>query len=218
MKPIPLYLFLLIIIACNNDSGKKVMISNKNTLSIPADSSVFYFPIKELSKNAGPEETPIDSFVNKWFSGMLFALHEPVLYNANTKDKIYRFTWLRTFHSPAVVRIQTDDRNYSVSVKMSDGAGGYEPGKIILDSFFTISKIEWDAFISGVNKADFWNSPTAFKSNGTDGSEWVLEALDNNSYHVVIRWAPDEEYKEFRDCCMYLLKLSGLDKREEYIY
>jgi hypothetical protein len=101
---------------------------------------------------------------------------------------------------------------------MSDGAGGYTPGKIILDTTYNITKVEWSDFISDFEKLGFWNLPTQYEPTGTDGAKWILEAKDNEKYHVVIRWSPEGEYDGFWKSCMFLIKLAGLDKTEEHIY
>ena len=60
--------------------------------------------------------------------------------------------------------------------------------------------------------------PTDFGDMGRDGSQWVLEGVRDNRYHIVDRWSP--ENSEYREACTYLLKLSGMDedrlKRELY--
>src|SRR5687767_3485207 len=78
-------------------------VNNFDTLPPPSDSSTLYFNLKPQQ-----DTTPnaLDSFVNEWYSQMLFALHEPVLKDYQGEMEIYRFTWLRSFHNPAVVRVE----------------------------------------------------------------------------------------------------------------
>jgi hypothetical protein len=67
----------------------------------------------------------VEFFVDSWYSKMLFALHEPVLYNYMGKEELYHFTWLRTFDIPASIRIQKHGNNIRLFAKVSSAAGGF---------------------------------------------------------------------------------------------
>src|SRR5690348_9677165 len=59
-----------------------------------------YFPPHSLD----PSDPRSDSFRNHWYSQQLEAMSEPVL-KPGGNLKTYRFTWLRSFHHPVVVRV-----------------------------------------------------------------------------------------------------------------
>ena len=73
----------------------------------------------------GPYQGSVEFFVNSWYSKMLFALHEPVLYSYMGKEELYHFTWLRTFDNPASIRIQKHGNNIRLFAKVSSAAGGF---------------------------------------------------------------------------------------------
>jgi hypothetical protein len=148
---------------------------------------------------------------------MLFALHEPILFNYTGNEEIYRFTWLRTFHNPIALRLHKKNENIRLYVKATSGAGGYSPGNLIIDTTITITINEWKTFQTKFNAIDFWNFPTRPKTfPGNDGSEWILEAVNKNKYHAASRWSPG--YSEFSKCCVYLVELSKLKitKQDQY--
>lgn len=149
---------------------------------------------------------------------MLFALHEPLLNNYSGVREIYRFTWLRTFHHPIGIRLEKEGDQHRLIVKMTSGAGGYEPGKLIIDKVITITPLQWTTFLEKMKKLDFWNVNTKEDKfdRGMDGSEWILEGCANKEYHVVIRWTPGKG--KFRDCADYLVELSGLNIPEKTYY
>lgn len=162
-----------------------------------------YFP-----KENGSAITP---FENKWFSEQLTALNEPVIFNNRlaNNDETYRFTWLRSFHHPIAVRVEKRDQKYMLYWKMCDGAGGYKPGKLILNKSKTLSKQQWDSFGELLKKVNFWNVATKNAIPGNDGAQWILEGMHGESYRVVNRWSPDAK-DDYYKCCDYLLDLTGI--------
>ena len=166
-----------------------------------------YFPINSFNDFSG--DTLYNSFINKWYSGQLFALKEPIIFSNETQDEIYRFTWLRTFHNPIAIRIEKQDGNYTLYWKLANGAGGYDPGELEINKQKTLDKKIWEEFISKLNGADFWNLGVVHNENGKDGSQWILEGKSTNKYHVVDRWSPGKGSK-FYECCDYLLSSTDL--------
>jgi hypothetical protein len=56
----------------------------------------------------------------------------------------------------------------------------------------------------------------------SDGAQWILEGTKGNDYHVVNRQSPDDNFHrnagKYRELCLHILKLSGLDLKKEKIY
>jgi hypothetical protein len=107
-----------------------------------------------------------------------------------------------------------------LTLKIADGAGGYEAGKLIKDTSFYISKKEWSGFDSRMTSLNFWNTSTTNNSEqGKDGSEWILEGKMAGKYHFVNRWTPNTSNdKAFRECCDYLIMLAGLTVPDKEMY
>lgn len=92
----------------------------------------------------------------------------------------------------------------------SDGAGGYEPGKLIRTDKNSFEKGAWCHLVKLLNEANFWSMPSIEDdAGGLDGSQWILEGVRGDRYHVVDRWTPREG--QYRQACLYLLALSGRD-------
>ena len=98
-----------------------------------------------------------------------------------SQKDIYRFTWLRTFHNPIAIRIEKHGDQYFLYWKLSNGAGGYKPGKLTIDKQKKLDKETWDAFVSKLNHIDFWNLSRKQNDMGDDGSEWILEGRSKTS-------------------------------------
>jgi len=199
--------------------------------NVPINSSTFYFPtklfpkvdmeLKEDRKNSLiiiPKLIPnsIDSFDLKWFSEFLFAMKEPLLFNKKIKKEIFRFTWLRSFDQPIVIRIEKDSNNVALYWKITDGAGGYKPGSLIQNMNIDVTMNDWRQFIKLTKLLDFWNFQRK-SSFGTDGAEWILEGVNDNKYYATSCWSPFEN-EEFYKTCIFLVKLTGIKIEKDKMY
>jgi hypothetical protein len=152
------------------------------------DTLSFYFPDSSFVRRGQYSEVDIHRL--SWFSGMLRALKEPILYDKTGAEEIYRFTCLRTFNPPFSIRVQHKEGQSNLVLKISDGAGGYTSKKLTTNSTKTLSNEQWQQVLLAINQADFWNMPTHKQAFGSDGSEWIIEGIKNGRYHVVDRWTP----------------------------
>lgn len=179
-----------------------------------------YFPKRILGNDMSPKHS-----VAGWYSKHLKAMSEKSLLGISDKNvETYRFLWLRTFHHPIFVRVERiqHEPNANEIVLFSkelDGAGGYEPGKLFNETGRVLTEKQWCEFMNLLEKANYWKLPTQDKnSGGFDGAEWILEGVRDNRYHIVERWSPDGG--EYREACIYLLKLSGIgtDRLKDDLY
>jgi hypothetical protein len=156
----------------------------------PAQES--YFPRGVFS-----DDTRGDQLRANWYSKHLKALEEPSLieWAKNPSQESYRFIWLRTFHHPVIVRLDVRTDGVGVlTAKVANGAGGYEPGKLIENTTRPLTHEQTDTFLGQVSKVGFWKLPTSENSGttGEDGSQWIIEGIKDGKYHVVDRWTPTE--------------------------
>src|SRR6185503_15892511 len=119
--------------------------------------------------------------------------HEPSLScGASSADETYRFTWLRTFHAPVIVRVsRSGDRRELTAVVLS-GAGGYEPGTVERKMERPLQPAEWRRLTAALALSGFWKLPLRDpQSSGADGARWLVEGRRGDEYHLVDRWSPD---------------------------
>jgi hypothetical protein len=153
-------------------------------------------------------------FSINWYSRHLKALNEPVL-SDTLPTKIYRFTYLRTFDNPIVIRLENHNDIVSIHWKVSNGAGGYEPGEIIVNQSKELTTEEWKLIENKINSIDFWNLPTAeTEIIGTDGSQWILEGKYLGKYKVVDRWCGGV----ISAICKDLINLTDLKIEKDKLY
>lgn len=168
--------FALFLICCSDNSSTIDIKPFKQSVQHPTDSSTLYFPLKQ-DYNANENWFAIvglDSFVNSWFSAQLFAMQEPVLSSGHPEQEVYRFTWLRTFHNPISIRAEMQNERYYIIKKMANGAGGYDPGKLVVSEVKQISPAQWKQLLRKLDRSKFWrlstNDPNINRL-GTDGAE-----------------------------------------------
>lgn len=199
--------------------------------NVPINKNEFYFPLDlfpEVDFDMEQDSTGTwvispkiiegaqDTFVVRWYSEHLYAMQEPLLFNKNLNKEVYRFTWLRTFDNPVVVRIEKTGKKYKLIWKLCDGAGGYEPGNLKINKSVEINSEKWEMFKSKLDSLNYWNMSLGRMSFGSDGSEWILEGVDKDKYKVVTIWSPSDG--KFYDACNYLLSLTDLkiNKKDRY--
>jgi len=173
-------------------------------------------PSSETMRQGSPNQSinSLDSFRNEWYSKHLKAMDESSLNSMAGSDETYRFLWLRTFHHPIAIRVWRKGEERNMAFKELDGAGGYDPGKLIANLTRRLTTDEWDKFIKLLQQASYWQLPTESRNGGRDGAQWILEGKKDEQYHVVDRWSP--EGGSYREACLYLLKLSGQKQKELY--
>lgn len=89
------------------------------------------------------------------------------------------------------VDIQADG-SAELTTKVSNGAGGYEPGKLVEYTFRLLRKDKTEEFLAKIQRLQFWELPTheTPETVGCDGSQWIIEGVKGDKYHVVDRWMP----------------------------
>ena len=84
---------------------------------------------------------------------------------------------------------------------------------ILINDTKELTMADWNNFEKLLADCHYWNmTPCEIGLTGFDGSQWIIEASSKDKYWVVDRWSPQDG---FRECGVYLIKLSGL-KEEIY--
>ena len=93
-----------------------------------------------------------------------------------------------------------------LTVRVLNGAGGYEPGEVTIRRTIELDSDKVSSFQEGIERARFWELPGPDTNLGLDGAQWVLEGVREGRYHVMDRWSP--ESGSYRDLCLLLLRFS----------
>lgn len=193
-----------------------VLIAMLSALSSPQTKPALpnYFPSSMIVDSKPCPEGDLSSvgtvsdFEKDWYARQLAAADEPPLYGATADGSSLRFTWLRTFHKPIVVRLsglETDTPR--LIAKEMTGHGGYDPGKVgrIVKRFLTTE--EADAIRALIARNRVLTEPVDACRFGNDGAEWLIESNGRTGYRFVKEWSP--ERGAMRDTGLALLKLTG---------
>jgi hypothetical protein len=202
-----------------------------DSLNVPTDKNQSYFPkemlpevttdwIKEndttYSIKTKVKKGTYNEFVANWYSEHLHAMKEPLLFNKKTEKEIFRFTWLRTFDKPMTFRFEKENNRYILYWKVLSGAGGYETGTIEIERLKILTEKEWTEFLELIGKVNFWKMDLGRSSIGTDGSEWIMESVNQTDYRAVIVCSPNKG--DFYNACDYLISLTNLKISEKKKY
>lgn len=178
--------------------------------------SKLYFPLYGKTQDPGKNLNTLDTFTNLWYSAVLSEFKEPNLYTYSGEDDVYRFTWLRSFQAPVVIRFQKYENEYLLTTKVMKDNQGYIPNEFVVNTSQNLSAAKWKNFELRLGRINFWKIPTLDPEPAAmDGAQWIMEARVNGRYHFVDR---QFDLSGFKECCKILLGLSKLKIAEEDIY
>lgn len=159
----------------------------------------------------------VDSFAIGNYSDELYLMKEPLLCNNKYNKECFRFTWLRSFDFPVVLRLEKVD----TLVYLIEKVYNKNTNNIYKNDTIKLSMKDWVSFNNCLNEINYWEISTLTNELifGCDGADWLLEGRLKNKYHVVSRWSPDKkrDYK-FKNACVMLINMSNLDIEKKRIY
>ena len=135
----------------------------------------------------------------KWYSKCLNRLKEPTL--KGMRGEVYRILILPTHGNATAVRVRKDGKLFVGVASRLDGKAGYEPGKLVERTRFTLSEGETKQLDALLVSSDFSSLATNEepKNLGLDGDMWILEGTVDGHYHIVNRWSPVLGYSDERE-------------------
>lgn len=160
-----------------------------------------YFPTSlrepSLRCDEGGRLLPVvDDFQARRWSRLLAAAGEaPLAPEAGTArpagSATIRFLWLRSFHPPVIVRIETaPDGGQHVVAKLFSGSGGYDPGEVEARIERPLSGDEMRALRILLERRRPFDLPPGACGLGMDGARWIFERVDDDGYRFLERWTP----------------------------
>jgi hypothetical protein len=109
------------------------------------------------------------------------------------------------------------DGSGTLVTKMADGAGGYKPGRLIVNKTQLIPQDRMRALSAKIERLGYWTLTEHERSPGLGGAQWVIEGVDHGNYRLVDRWTPKNG--PVRELGLYFLhNLSALDLKGGPIY
>lgn len=142
-----------------------------------------------------PRQPILSGFEDSWYSKHLTAAREPTLYRdpravGVVPSASLRFTWLRSFDAPVIVRVETQGNRTRLFAKRLSGAGGYGPGEVDRTVERDLTSREIGSLNRTLARVRLFAQPMADCNMGCDGAEWIFEGADGSGYHFMSRWSP----------------------------
>lgn len=126
-------------------------------------------------------------------SEFLDQINEPVIENLK-EGMSFRLEWIRTFNNQIVIRLNSTNEMITVTWKRTDGYGGFYIGELVENETRTLSKEDFNEFLSLIEKINFWEVPTSLDRGPiNDGSYMTLEGIADGKHHVIYRRSGDPE-------------------------
>ena len=177
------------------------------------------FPPSFLNANSacGGQDKIVDEIEADWYPKHWRAAEEPSLYLASraSKARSLRFTWLRTFENPVIVRIDAvSSGRMRLTAKQLSGAGGYEPGQVARTIIRDLTPDEQAKLESLLAQTRVFKLPSRVCYSGLDGAQWIVEATGPAGYEYVNRWSPKRG--PVYDLGLALLGLTGWQFERAY--
>ncbi len=182
-----------------------------------------YFPVGLQSVFTDCEPLPgirhrqpvLDDFSDDWYSGVLSDFEEPSLYRRPADaPRSVRFTWIRSFHDPIVVRLDSQSGGgWRLTAKQIPGGAGFspEPGVMRprrLERLLATAEVE--ALGQALASSRLFESPSKGCQTGLDGAQWVLEGADPIQGYRFRDFQSPRSGPE-RDLGLFMLGLTGWD-------
>lgn len=183
-------------------------------VSLPGDE---YWPYEVRSQRYtcgdGNSGTALDDFRASWYASHLRAAGERSIVRASSAlpaqtRRTVRFTWLRSFDAPVIVRAETDQGGATtLTATELTGAGGYEPGTVARRIVRVLTPVEGERLEGVIERSRVFEQPPGECSMMTDGAQWISEADDSAGYRFVDRQSP--QIGPSREFGMHMLNLTG---------
>lgn len=203
----------LLVFSAKTQQQESISVEDTSCLRLPKDSTDYYFPNNIFDLDNSNNGRTL--YLNEWYFGHLFSMEEPII-NTCEDMEIFRFTWIRTFHNPIVVRISKKNSTISLVWKKTNGLGGYYTGEIDDEGIKNLSIEDWNKLKKKIKKCKFENLPSAELSHSKDGADWILEGASSNGYHVVNK--RNARKTTIGKVCLYLLELTDLEIANKEVY
>ena len=188
-----------------------------------------YFPpslfeaVEPCDYGHGRNGKPVmDEYRSDWYSSHLRAAREPRLGEVAPIHEVdgigvLRFTWLRTFHAPVMVRVEaTADGELRLAATELSGAGGYDPGRIArrierrlsADETARLTALVIETRVLDLPPSD--DCPVVAETGEIiihgDGAHWIIEANGPEGYRYIDRWSAEPPVRELG---LHLVGLTG---------
>lgn len=145
---------------------------------------------------------------------------EPSLTCGNPQ-RTFRFLWHRSFHSSFAVRVEISDdqaRLYAVELEIATKDDSDPIGRRLEKA---LDPEELGELKDAFTRTKFWSIKTTpreanMDGRGLDGSQWLIEGVENGRHHSAARWSPKEG--PIRELGLLFSKFTGWKFEENEIY
>lgn len=161
--------------------------------------------------------TAIDTSMLNWYSSELYKMNEPVLYNFPLNSEVYRFTWIRAFHTTVVISVIKTNSEILIVTKRIEQYPDEEQFRVRV-SCKPLAQKYFNRLKRIACRAKLFEMPHILRRGCVtyvDGSVWILETHDRAGYYYAKRHSPQKNTL-IRQIGVYIIEKS--DANLDMIY
>lgn len=139
-----------------------------------------------------------------YHTAYLAAMKEPSMLAIKPEEDevVFRFTYLRSFHDPIVVRLEQSDRGWTGRAVVLENDDNHRPVKVVPDEKIIIRGEDARALSKQIRSQKLWKPLSEYEEavmgTGLDGSRWIFEIQSRKGYRLIDVWRP-EAMNRFKD-------------------
>lgn len=140
-------------------------------------------------------KTQYPNIKTPYANSFTYAMEEPIIDTSHIDParKWFRLTVSPCFAFPYCFVLEKKDDKTLLTVKASNGDGGYFPGTLMMTLHLHLEDTLYDTISRQLHSVDFWHlGKDSACGRGTDGQTWIMEVMENGQYHLVSRWCPED--------------------------
>jgi hypothetical protein len=157
-----------------------------------------------------------ESVWGDYHNRMTFMNEPPLACGPSNDEETYRFTWVHAFTSygPLMVRLSRSSSDRRLVADRYTWRENRTSLDVAAHVNRALTEAEWHSAVESIRQSRFWSLPGALntRETGFDGSIWMLEGRRGRTYHLMVKWSPQDSV--FRRTVLALLRLAGFDDPE----
>lgn len=197
MRLVLLIFITIFICSCNNKKAEPVIDRMEEWSALDGNQDYFFDDSTRMER----------AYLEKEASHFLFVCKEPILRTYSGNGEFIRFTWLRSFENPVVIRLNIFPDSAYLTIKEAKEVIG---GPIVLarDTSFLVREPEANDIRNRLLNSGYLRESYETLTLSKDGATWFLEYKSPAVYKVISRW--DDGTLDSEDINKYISPLINL--------
>src|SRR5262249_21359846 len=152
------------------------------------------------------QEIDTDRYLNRRYSKMLAAIPARSFWNVSQSRAFaqgFRLLYFQAFYRTLIVEVKQSNGSATIRAIQLEQQRGIQSPKVVYDHTEKLTADQWTWILVHAEKCGFWSMPSVIIPKGdilgvADADELLIEGVDRQKYHLVLRNDPNREQGEFQ--------------------